>query len=307
MYREVYKEYGEYFHVPMPQSYSLAIPVTIGCSWDKCLFCDLTQGNKYKFLGLKEIEKRLKILVSYHKKRRRPVKKVVLAGSNPFCLETDILIKIINMIKAYFPKVENISCFARADDILRKSKKELLELKNLGMGELSIGIESGNDEILAFHNKGVTRKDNYNAMKKLEECNITYSTYIMLGLGGRNLSSENAIDTASLLSKVNPEVIVVVTLVLFKNAKLIEKVRSKEFLRLRPFDTLKEERLLLESLNMKNSILNGTHKTNVLILKGKLPEQKELLLNKIDETLEKYTHREIKYKDMLRWRRWTTE
>ena len=107
-----------------------------------------------------------------------------------------------------------------------------MELKKRGMGELSIGVESGNDEVLAFHQKGVTREDDSQALLKLEECNISYSTYIMLGLGGKRLSREHAIDTASLLSKVNPQVMIVVTLVLFKDAKLVKSVRNKEFVRI---------------------------------------------------------------------------
>ena len=232
----VYKEYGQNFYVPMTQGYSVAVPVTVGCSWDQCLYCDLNHENKFQFLGLEEIDKKLKALKNYYSNKRRPVEKVVLAGGNPFCLDTDILIEIISLIKAYFPKVKNISSFARADDILRKSKDELLELKKLGMGELSIGVESGNDEILAFHNKGVTREDNYQALIKLEDCNITYSTYIMLGLGGKRLSMENAIDTASLLSRVNPQVIVVVTLVIFKDAKLVESLRNKEIYQIKLLD-----------------------------------------------------------------------
>ena len=114
--------------------------------------------------------------------------KKVLAGGNPFCLDATILIEIIALIKAYFPHVKNISSFARVDDILRKSKDELLELKKQGMGELSIGVESGNDEVLVFHQKGVTSEDNYQALMKLEECNISYSTYIMLALVEKDLA-----------------------------------------------------------------------------------------------------------------------
>ena len=164
---------------------------------------------------------------------------------------------------------------------MRKSKDELLELKKQGMGELSIGVESGNDEVLAYHQKGVKREDNYQALLKLEECNISYSTYIMLGLGGKRLSREHAIDTASLLSKVNPQVMIVVTLVLFKDAKLVKSVRNKEFVRINILDQMREEKILLENLYMKNTIFNGTHKTNAIILKGKLPEHRNLLLDKI--------------------------
>jgi len=307
MLDEVYDEYGKYFYIPMTQGYSIAVPVTVGCSWDKCLYCDLNHENKFKFLGLQEIDKKLKALKNYYSNRRRPVEKVVMAGGNPFCLDTNILVEIIGLIKAYFPQVKNISSFARADDILRKSKDELLELKKLGIGELSIGVESGNDEILVFHNKGVTREDNYQALMKLEECNISYSTYIMLGLGGKRLSRENAIDTANFLSKVNPQVIIVVTLVLFKDAKLIKSVRNREFVRLSILDSIKEEKILLENLNMKNTIFNGTHKTNAIILKGKLPEQKSLLLDKINKVLEEYDQKIMKNKETSKWRNWSIE
>src|SRR5690606_34449514 len=289
----------------MTQGYSVAVPVTVGCSWNKCLYCDLNHDNKFKFLGLQEIDKKLKALKEYYSNRKRPVKKVVMAGGNPFCLDTDTLIEIIGLIKDYFPQVKNISSFARADDILRKSKDELLELKRLGIGELSIGVESGNDEILAFHNKGVTREDNYRALKRLEECNISYSTYIMLGLGGKRLSRENAIDTASLLSMLNPQVIIVVTLVLFKNARLVEKIRRGEFERLNTLDSIKEEKLLLENLQMKNTIFNATHKTNAIILKGRLPEQKAMLLGKINKVLEEYDHKSIRNRDIYRWKNWS--
>lgn len=304
---EVYKEYGKYFYVPMTQGYSVAVPVTVGCSWNKCLYCDLNHDNRFKFLGLEEIDSKLKILNKFYSNRRKPVEKVVLAGGNPFCLDTDILIKIIQMIKEYFPHVKNISSFARADDILRKSKDELLELKKLGIGELSIGVESGNDEILAFYNKGITREDNYQALIKLEECNISYSTYVMLGLGGKRLTKENAIDTASLLSMVNPQVIIVVTLVIFKDAKLVEKIRSKEFERLSILDLIKEEKMLLENLHMKNTVFNATHKTNTLILKGKLPEQKDLLLNRINKVIEEYDQRRTRNNEINRWKNWSLE
>ncbi|MBU5427452.1 radical SAM protein [Tissierella pigra] len=307
MLNEIYKEYGEYFYVPMTQGYSIAIPITVGCSWNKCLYCDLNQGNKYRFLGLEEIDRRLKILKDYYSNRHRTVKKVVMAGGNPLCLDTNILIEIIKLIRYYFPHVDNISGFARANDILRKSKDELLRLKALGVGELSIGIESGNNEVLAFHNKGVTREDNYLALTRLEQCNISYSTYIMLGLGGRKLSKKHAIDTAKFLSEFNPDVIIVVTLVLFKNAKLVEKVRTKEFIRLRPLESLKEEKLLIENLNLKNTIFNGTHKTNALILKGRLPQQKDILLDKIHRELEEYNNEDMKDKEVLKWKRWSVE
>ncbi|TJX14920.1 radical SAM protein [Tissierella creatinini] len=304
---DIYGEYGGYFYVPMTQAFSLAIPVTIGCSWNKCLYCDLNHDNKFRKLALEEIKSHILRLKELNASRRSPVEKVVLAGGNPFCLDTPSLINIIKLVKEHFPEVKNISSFARADDVLRKSDDELLELKSNSMGELSLGIESGNDEILAFHNKGVTVEENNKAMAKLEELNIGYSTYIMLGLGGKTWSKKSATDTGKMLSNFNPQVITLVSLVLFKDAKLIEKVKTREFIKLKPLEYILEERLLLENLNMRNTIFNGTHKTNTLILKGKLPEHKELLLKRIDEFLESNDDRDLRDFEKHKWRRWSIE
>lgn len=307
MLDEIYKEYGTYFYLPMTQGYSVAVPVTVGCSWDRCLYCDLNHGNKFRFLGFDAIEQKLIALKNHYAARRRPVGKIVLAGGNPFCLDAGMLIKIAVLIKEYFPQVQNISSFARADDILKKTPEELIELKKVGMGELSIGIESGNDEVLAFHHKGVTREDNHRAMSKLKECGISYSAYVMLGLGGQRLSREHALDTASLLSLADPQVITLVTLVLFKDARLVEKVRQREFIRLSLMDSIREEKILLEHLDMRNTIFNGTHKTNALLLKGKLPEQKGIMLGRVDQVLKEADQRTMTSKEILKWKNWSLE
>jgi hypothetical protein len=129
----------------------------------------------------------------------------------------------------------------------------------------------------------------------------------MLGLGGKKLTRENAIDTASLLSMVNPQVIIVVTLVIFKDAQLVEKIRKKEFERLSVLESIREEKMLLENLNMRNTIFNATHKTNALILKGKLPEQKNLLLDKTNRFLKENDNRTVRNREISRWRNWTVE
>lgn len=303
----LYDEYGGYFYVPMTQAFSLAVPVTVGCSWDKCSYCDLNHNNSFRILSQAEIQRSLEKLQSQAALGNRRIRKIVLAGGNPFCLDYLTLTRIIGLVREYFPEAENISSFARADDILRKSDEELSNLKKLGIGELSIGIESGNDEVLAFHNKGVTAEDNRDALSKLERLGITYSVYIMLGLGGQKLTREHAEDTGKFLSDFNPEVITVVSLVLFKDAPLLERVKTKEFVRLKPLDYVREEKLLIEHLEMRNTVLNATHKTNTLALKGRLPEQKGYLLGKIAKFLEANTSGDIRNQERNKWRRWSVE
>lgn len=304
---DIYDDYGGYFYVPMTQAFSLAVPVTVGCSWNQCSYCDLNHNNSFRILSLDEIRGKLDKLKALPWVSRRPVRKIVLAGANPLCLDMMTLRAVLSLIREYFPAVLNISCFARADDVLRKTPAELKELKAAGMGELSLGIESGNDEVLAFHHKGVTVRDNAEALEKLETAGISYSTYIMLGLGGRALSREHAVDTGRFLSRFDPQVITVVSLVLFKDAPLLGRVRQKEFVRQKPLEYVKEERLLLEELNLRSTIFNGTHKTNTVVLKGRLPEQKELLLARLDQFLREQSEDALKKKEQHKWHRWSIE
>ena len=112
-------------------------------------------------------------------------------------------------------------------------------LRSAGYDRLCIGIESGSDDVLAFQNKGVTRADNLKAMNMLDNAGMKYSVYIMLGLGGQKMSESHVNETASLLNMSNPFELTVVTLVIFKGAGLIERIKSHDFLRMHPFDALK--------------------------------------------------------------------
>ncbi|HHX69769.1 MAG: radical SAM protein [Miniphocaeibacter sp.] len=286
---EIYKPYNNKIYVPMPETRNLFLPVTIGCSYNKCLYCGLNKNIRFEKISLEEIEENLKKLQFITQYNRRKVEKFNLLGGNPLVLETEYLVEISRLIRKYFPKVKYISSFSRVDDILRKSHEELVLLKESKFNRLSLGIESGSDKILEFQRKGVTSKDNLAAMRKLEKVKLDYSAYIILGFGGVEYSRENAIETARLLNKVHPFELVVVNLVYFPNAPLLEKVRTGEFKRLSPLQSLEEEYLLLYKLEMENVVFNATHKNNTIAIKGKLPEHKNIMLKEIEKNIKKYS------------------
>ncbi|MGO4988620.1 radical SAM protein [Gallicola sp. Sow4_E12] len=305
--RDIYEMYGKYYYVPMTQGAAISVPVTVGCSWNRCLYCDLNHTNLFRPLSMEEIQRSIVQLKEYYEPIRVKPKKALMMGGNPFCLPTEQLLAICERIRNAFPYIKYISAFARADDILRKSKEELLLLKEAGLDELSIGLESGNDEVLRFHNKGETAAEQKSALKSLEEIEVNYSVYVMLGLGGKEYSKVHAMDTGKLLSDLRPNVIILVTLIAFSDAPLISKIRSKEFIRLTPKESIEEEILMLENIESPGVIFNATHKTNALILKGKLPEHKELLLKKMQDTLKENSGKDLVHRELKKWARWDKE
>ena len=297
--------YPIYMYTPMPEMHNVMVPVTSGCSYQKCLYCDLNFRQKFHVFKLAEIEDYLrKEKIKYDNMRRSPKKFTLLEG-NPLCVKASFLENVFAMIHKYF-EVEYISMFARATDVLRKTDEELLRLKAMGMDRLCLGLESGSDEVLSFHKKGHSVSDSIRACKKLERLGISYSVYIMLGLGGKELTMAHRKGTAKLLNKIRPFEIVFVTTVIFKRAPLKDLVRAKEFTRLPIKDVLAEEIYILESLE-NSTVIKATHKTNPLPLLAKFPEGKEDMLRKLKEYRDGNTEKELRRNEMKKWQVWDKE
>lgn len=297
--------YPIYMYTPMPEMHNVMVPVTSGCSYQKCLYCDLNFRQKFHVFKLAEIEDYLrKEKIKYDNMRRSPNKFTLLEG-NPLCVKASYLENVFAMIHKYF-EVEYISMFARASDVLRKTDEELLRLKAMGMDRLCLGLESGSDEVLSFHKKGHSVSDSIRACKKLERLGISYSVYIMLGLGGKELTLAHREGTAKLLNEIKPFEIVFVTTVIFKRAPLKDLVRAKEFTRLAIKDVLAEEIYILQNLE-NSTVIKATHKTNPLPLLAKFPEVKEDMLRKLKEYRDGNTEKELRKNEMRKWTVWDKE
>ncbi|WP_058259659.1 radical SAM protein [Fenollaria timonensis] len=299
------KFYPIYMYTPMPEMHNVMVPVTSGCSYQKCLYCDLNFRQKFHLFKLAEIEDYLrKEKIKYDNMRRSPKKFTLLEG-NPLCVKASYLEAVFALIHKYF-EVGYISMFARTSDVLHKTDEELLRLKAMGLDRLCLGLESGSDEVLSFHKKGHSVSDSIRACKKLERLGISYSVYIMLGLGGKELTLAHREGTAKLLNEIKPFEIVFVTTVIFKRAPLKDLVRAKEFTRLAIKDVLAEEIYILQNLE-NSTVIKATHKTNPLPLLAKFPEGKEDMLRKLKEYRDGNTEKELRKNEMRKWQVWSKE
>ncbi|MFR9278887.1 MAG: radical SAM protein [Ezakiella coagulans] len=299
------KFYPKYMYTPMPEMHNEMVPVTAGCSFKKCIYCDLNYKQKFHIFKLDEVENFLIERKTELQKTNRMPKRFTLLEGNPLCISTDHLISVFKLIHKYF-EVEYISMFARATDVLRKSDEELLKLKELGMDRLCLGLESGSDEVLSFHKKGHTAQDSILATRKLDRLGIKYSAYFMLGLGGENMTMSHRCETAKLLNEIHPFEVVFVTTVIFKRAPLKDYVRNKSFIRMSVKEILEEEIYIIENLNM-DTIIKATHKTNPIPLQAKFPEGKEIFLRKLRDYYESNDEKSLVKNEMKKWKIWDKE
>lgn len=206
-------------------------------------------------------------------------------GENAFVLSFEQLSKIIEMTHTFMPNIREFSMYARIDDVLRKTPEELKKLREMGICDLHIGVESGSDPILLMMNKGVSSFDMIQAFKKLDDAGIGYYITIILGLGGKDYRNLHALETARLLNRLHPKCIWALKLKVWENTPLEKMIKRGEFTPMTSYQILFEERMLLESLTLTDCFFMDTTVMDRYTIQGFLPEGKEAMLQMINRLL----------------------
>lgn len=274
---------GDTVYPPPLESKSALLEITTGCSYRKCKFCDFPKDT-FSIASMGEIARKIELLRLIIGGNPR----LHLLGCNPFCLHTRQLLSILSMIHDRLPCVREVSMYARADDVLRKTPEELLLLAQAGLTDLHIGLESGSNAVLSLHEKGETIEDIEAAMDALDKCGIRYHLTAIPGLGGKALSWEHALKTAAVISRHRPMSVWCIALKVWPNTPLERMVKEGEFEPLTFEEILREEREMVANIQTKLPTLyvDSTVLNKYTIL-GMLPEQKELMLQQMDTLLEK--------------------
>lgn len=270
---------------PPSEAQSLLIRVTRGCHWNKCKFCGLYKNCQFSIRSQEDILEDIKRAGEIY--RDKKFISCFLQDSDAFVLSTNKLLTIVESIKSEFPNIMYITSYARADSILRKNISEMKELKDAGLNHLYCGMESGSDNVLKLINKGSTGEQMKKAGILAKEAGMILSEFILLGLGGKKYSDENAIQTAEILNCIEPDYIRVHATAIKPETPLGEMLRNGEFLLQSEEEIVVEQRLFLERLNSMNSYYVNEHIVNLLLeVRGSLKNDKTKMLAQIERYLD---------------------
>jgi len=285
--------YAEPVYRPPSEAYSLLVQATVGCSSaaaGRCYFCNSTVFNrtipekKFRIRPTDEILEDIEIGARQYGKG---VDKIFLLDSNAMVIKTPELLRIVKKCYETFPNLKQVSCYACCEDILRKTDGELLELRKAGLNLVFVGLESGDQEVLDLINKGATVENQIAAVVKANKAGIQTSVTVILGLGGKRLSTQHAINTGKAATKMNPSFFAALTLMLVPGTVLDDMVKRGEFdLVTDPVDVLKEVELMIKNIDAQGPVVFRTnHASNYLPLRGVLPGDKERLLQTIQAAM----------------------
>lgn len=263
---------------PPSEAYSILLQVAVGCSHNKCTFCNSYRDKKFHLRTLEDIKENLWALKNYYGRGE----KVFLTDGDALCLNNKKLLAIISEIYKVFPECKRICSYGSAKDILNKSVDELKELKAAGMDIIYVGCESGCDEVLKRVQKSGDRDALIRAIKRLREAGLRSSVTFISGLGGKELWCEHAIDSASLINESNPDYVSFLTLQMRPGAPIIEEIENGSFQLLSSGEVLDELELVFENLHPDGPcIFRSNHASNYLVLAGTLPDDTSKLIAEI--------------------------
>ena len=262
----------------------MILPVTDGCSWNKCTFCEMYTAPQKAFRARDESEV-LESIARTGAQWGSDVHRVFLADGDALVLPTRRLLAILAAIRQHLPSVRRVSSYCLPRNLRKKSADELRELAAAGLRMVYVGAESGDDEVLARVNKGETFASTCEALDKLGAAGIRRSVMILNGLGGPQLSAQHADNSARLLNLTQPEY--VATLVVsFPHGDARFLTGFPGWRALTPPELFAEMERFVAALELRRSIFRSDHASNWLVLKGTLGADKARLQQQIRQAIE---------------------
>lgn len=269
---------------PVDEADSLLIRTTRGCPWNRCAFCSLYKNMKFSLRSVAEIKKDIMAAKEYF--NGHPFETCFLQDGDSFVMGTKNLIEILETLRLAFPSLKRISSYGRAQTMVKKTSSDMKDIFDAGLNKLYCGMESGSARVLEKIKKGITPKSIIKSARMARDAGMDTTQFIILGLGGKQLSKLHAIETAKVLNEINPDYIRLLTIGVKPGSGLDRQIEKGEFILPSETHMISEQRLLLENLEGITSHYANHHSVDLLLeVRGRLPADKDRMLAILDRFL----------------------
>ncbi|HOC34201.1 MAG TPA: radical SAM protein [Ruminococcus flavefaciens] len=283
--------YNGNIYRPPIEANTLLIPVTEGCTHNKCTFCNMYQNVPFRMWALDEFENYVAEIKSHYCRLADSIDRVYLVGADPFALSAEKLLERISLIKKYLPNVTVITMYARTDNIAHKSDEDLKRLKEAGVNDLYIGVECGLNDVLSDLNKGYSADETKEQCLRLNAVGISHCDLLMLGTAGKGRGLEAAKATAALENEIKPTKILLNTMSAFEGTTLDKDIQDGRFVPATEKEILQEEYAFLQTLELPDTYFWAIHPLDSVGVEGVLKTDKDRMLNKLGRAIETVDNR----------------
>lgn len=267
---------------PPSESDAYILQATIGCSWNRCTYCDMYRDKVYRERELADVLEDLRTAVAIAGHR---LDKLFVADGDALGMATESWLAILDAARAGLPQLRRVSCYATAGNLLKKSPEELATLRERGLTRLYIGPESGDDATLKRIAKGASHAEHVEAARRAHAAGMELSMIVLLGIAGTARAQEHAAATADLITEMDPEYFAALTTTVVPGTPLYRLQSTGRYVLPEVDAMLAELRTIVDRARPSDAVFRTNHASNYLPLAGRLPQDRERIVETIDGAL----------------------
>lgn len=279
-------QYEGTLYRPPSEANSLILQATIGCSYNRCTFCAMYREKKFRVRPMQELAGEIDAVAKgIERGAIAPVLKVFLADGDALVAKSRFLEELLARLNEAFPNLRRISCYASPQSLQVRQPEELVRLREAGLTQLYLGVESGSGRVLEALDKGVDAEEMIRVAAKATAAGMKLSTMVLLGAGGRAGSHDHARESARVINAIQPRFASVLVMTPVEGTPLMESADRGELDELSPIELAQELRTFLAATELRGTIFRSNHASNYLALKGTLPKDRDALVAVLDRVL----------------------
>jgi len=267
---------------PPSEAESLILQVTVGCSHNRCTFCPAYKEKRFR---IKPVDEVLADIDQRAASGADDVRRVFLCDGDPLIIPQKKLVAVLGHLGEKFLRLQRIGIYGNAKSILRKSIKDLSELREKKLGIVYMGLESGDRDTLESVKKGVAPEQMIEAARRVKQAGVKLNVTVLLGLGGRDRSHIHANETMKVLNQMEPNHVGALTLMLVPGTPLYDSFERGEFVLPEKFELIEELRAMIAESQLENCLFFSNHASNYFSIKARLSKDKERVLNKLERVI----------------------
>lgn len=267
---------------PPSEAHSYILQATIGCSWNKCTYCDMYRDKDMRIRPRHELRSDIQ---SAAEQLGPGVEKIFVADGDALIMDMEHWQEVLEASRDAFPRLRQVSCYAMATNVLEKTPGELARLREQGLSLLYIGPETGDATTMKRIAKGSTPDDHAEAARRAHQAGMKISAIFLLGAGGVEHSQAHAEGSARLATEMDPEFLAALTLTIVPGTPIARLVETGRFELPDTQGLLNELATFVRGAGPSDALFRTNHASNHLPIGGRLPADRERILAVIDEAL----------------------
>jgi hypothetical protein len=203
------KAYSPVGIMPPDKYLSVLVQATEGCSWNRCSFCDFYAGKPFRIRNREELGVHIQNVRSFFGEGIGLRRSIFLGDGNALSAQWETITDMFDCLKVGFPDTlpgpswRKTGAFVDVWGGRRLTSDQMVNLKEMGLHRVYLGLETGHDPLLARLNKRGSAESAIDLVRRFRQAGVSVGIIVMLGLGGHAYSRDHVWDTVRTLQMMS--------------------------------------------------------------------------------------------------------